>query len=233
VSLKAKKPKLPDSALNQPDPALNRLAYEHAAYQSGVFRVAGVDEAGRGPLAGPVVAAAVLFPYPDLKTAIPKELLALNDSKVLSSKKRGLLRPVIESFPGIRIGVGVVESPDIDRINILNATHQAMAKALQDLNADLALVDGLPVKGLPCPSQAIVKGDKLCFSISAASIIAKETRDDLMRELDETYPVYGFAKHKGYGTKRHLAALREHGPCPAHRRSFAPVRDVCDPKLPL
>ena len=129
---------------------------------------------------------------------------------------------------GVEIGVSVVEAGEIDRLNILRATHVAMARALSALVPlpELALVDGLPVQGLPCPSENLVKGDSRSFSIAAASVIAKVTRDHLMLELDRSCPGYGFAKHKGYGTREHLDALDRLGPCPAHRRSFAPVRQL-------
>jgi ribonuclease HII len=223
VDSKAKKPRSPDLF----EIETGFLAAEHAALDSGVFRVAGVDEAGRGPLAGPVVAAAVLFPSPLLLKKPPALLKGLTDSKALSAKKRAALFTELHGIPDIEIGVGICSVKEIDDLNILRATHLAMKKALEALKVppELALVDGLPVIGLPCSHRAIVKGDRRCFSIAAASIIAKETRDQLLRELDTTYPEYGFAAHKGYGTKRHLAALRTHGPCPEHRQSFRPVRE--------
>ena len=203
------------------------LAPEHAALKSGVFRIAGVDEAGRGPLAGPVVAAAVMFPTDRLKGE-PDELIpGINDSKTLSAKTRQILFKEIKKFPDIMIGVGICTPREIDRLNILKATHLAMKRAIEELTElpQLAFIDGLPVSGLPVDSRSIVKGDRKCFSIAAASIIAKETRDYLMREMDKKYPVYGFAAHKGYGTQKHLLALKKHGPCEIHRQSFAPVRD--------
>ncbi|MEX2607110.1 MAG: ribonuclease HII [Kiritimatiellia bacterium] len=204
------------------------LAPERAAIDSGVFRIAGVDEAGRGPLAGPVVAAAVQFP-PDIFRETSDSLLSgLTDSKCLSAKARNRLLLEMRELPGIHIGVGICSVIEIDELNILRSTHLAMHRALLELNSlpELALIDGLPVQGLPCPSRSIVKGDKRCFSIAAASIVAKEFRDALMRELDLQYPAYGFARHKGYGTRHHLQALCDHGPCPVHRHSFAPVRAV-------
>ncbi len=222
ASSKAKKRKSPELFPEQP---LDLLAVEHAALRSGVSRIAGVDEAGRGPLAGPVVAAAVLFPA-ELLLKLPPALAELNDSKQLSPRKREFLFSALRDLPQLRIGIAVLQADEIDRLNILRATHRAMALALADLNPppDLALVDGLPVPNLPCPNRNIVKGDARCLTIAAASIIAKVTRDRLMRELDLQYPAYGFARHKGYGTRLHLEALQQHGPCPAHRRSFAPVR---------
>lgn len=203
------------------------FSHEHAALQSGVSRVAGVDEAGRGPLAGPVVAAAVVFSQQILESP-PPELAGINDSKALSPAKRMALWEALLQHPGASTSVAVVEPGEIDRLNILRATHAAMARALAGLNPlpEIALVDGLPVPGLPCPSRNIVKGDAKCFSIAAASIVAKVTRDKLMEELDATYPGYGFARHKGYGTRAHMEALHALGPCPAHRRSFAPVRQL-------
>jgi len=219
VRSKAKKRKLPKAS---PD----RYLYERAALDRGVFRLAGVDEAGRGPLAGPVVAAGLVFPTQWIQQGLPTELLELNDSKALSAKKRERLFAELQGRDEIQIGLAVVDAPEIDERNILKATHVAMARALSDLPElpELALVDGLAVPDLPCPSQNIVKGDTLSLIIGAASIIAKVSRDQLMFDLDTQYPEYGFAKHKGYGTKLHLAALKQYGPCPAHRRSFAPVR---------
>ncbi|MDF3129900.1 ribonuclease HII [Kiritimatiellaeota bacterium B1221] len=202
------------------------LAAEHAALQSGVFRVAGVDEAGRGPLAGPVVAAAVMFPSACLQGEPADIIAGIQDSKVLSAKKRAQLLPEILQYPGVIVGVGCCDSTEIDQLNILRATHLAMRKALLNMKElpGLALVDGLPVQGLPTDSRSMIKGDRRCFSIAAASIVAKETRDSMMKELDLKYPEYGFAQHKGYGTRKHITALEKWGPCPIHRRSFAPVR---------
>lgn len=202
------------------------LAAEHAALESGVFRIAGVDEAGRGPLAGPVVAAAVMFPAECLRGE-PAELIpGINDSKILSPKARERLLREIKAFPGVFIGVGICSPKEIDRLNILRATHLAMKRAILQLSIlpELALIDGLPVQGLPVNSQSMVKGDRRSFSIAAASIVAKQTRDEMMRKMEVRYPGYGFAQHKGYGTRLHLRALDQLGPCPIHRRSFAPVR---------
>jgi ribonuclease HII len=193
---------------------------EHALWDSGITRVAGVDEAGRGPLAGPVVASAVIFQKP---VVIP----GLNDSKKLTSSKRDRLYQLLSTHPEVEWSVAVVEPDEIDRVNILRATHLAMARALAEMKMDHALVDGLPVNGLPVPHTAIVKGDGISFSIAAASIIAKVTRDRIMRELHARYPEYGFLQHKGYPTASHLAMLRIHGPSPIHRRSFAPVAKAC------
>lgn len=200
--------------------------YEEQAKAQGYTSVAGLDEAGRGPLAGPVVAAAVVLP-----NGFDPEGIA--DSKALSAANRD------ESFRRIAcqaeaVGVGIVGPSEIDEINILRAAHKAMRAALDELGAafDYVLVDGLPVPGLPKPSLAIVKGDAKCLSIMAASIVAKVTRDRIMCELDREYPEYGFACHKGYCTKAHLAALERHGPCPIHRRSFSPVSQRL-PQCPL
>lgn len=194
--------------------------WELRAIGEGWELVAGVDEAGRGPLAGPVVAAAVVLP-PDCN------LPGLQDSKALTEERREALYGSITEL-ALTWGVAQVEPDEIDRINILRATHRAMALALHRL-APLphgALVDGLPVQGLPCPHRAIVKGDALCISIAAASVLAKVSRDRHMRDLDEQYPGYGFAQHKGYGTALHVEALRRLGPTPCHRRSFRPVAEA-------
>jgi ribonuclease HII len=230
VNSKVKKPRSPD--LFPIDSGF--LAAEHAALHSGVFRIAGVDEAGRGPLAGPVVAAAVHFPGNILRAKHPRILKGLTDSKALSAKKRAELLTELEGIRDVRIGIGICSVAEIDQLNILRATHLAMRKALESLPEipELALIDGLPALGIPCPHRAMVKGDRRCFSIAAASIVAKETRDRLMRELDQLYPDYGFASHKGYGTKQHLAALQAHGSCPEHRMSFRPVREAAERSPP-
>lgn len=191
---------------------------ERALMAEGFGRIAGIDEAGRGPLAGPVVAACVVLP-PNFDPN------GIDDSKKLTPKQRETAFVRIAAG-AIAIGVGLVDSTEIDRINILRATHLAMRLALAELNRapDALLIDGLPVPNLPCPrQQAIVGGDSASISIAAASIVAKVTRDRLMRACDVDYPAYGFAQNKGYSCAYHLAALAEHGPCPLHRRSFAPV----------
>ncbi len=187
--------------------------------------LAGVDEAGRGCLAGPVVAGAVVIAAEDLPRLAAEELAAVNDSKQLTERKREALYDLITAHPAIRWAAGQASAREIDELNILRATHLAMHRALEGLTPlpDHALVDGLPVKGLPISHTAIVKGDATSLLIACASIIAKVTRDRLCRELDRLYPAYGFAKNKTYGTAPHLAALRQFGPCPEHRRSFAPV----------
>ena len=202
------------------------LLFEKEAWASGFARLAGIDEAGRGPLAGPVVAAAVIFD-PDYITAeLTTIYAALTDSKAMTEKRREAYFDTLNASAAVKIGVGIVEPEEIDRINILRATHKAMGVAAAAVAADFALVDGLPVQGLPCGHQAIVKGDALSISISAASIIAKVSRDRMMVELDARHPEYGFAAHKGYGTKRHLEALRKHGALAAHRQTFRPVAEL-------
>ena len=199
------------------------LAWEYEKYQAGFRFVVGIDEVGRGPLAGPVVAAAVGFPQ-------GAEIPPVNDSKKLSEEKREALDAAIRAVPGVRIAIAEVPVEEIDRINILRATHLAMKRAAEDIpEADYLLVDGLPVPGLPKESCNIIKGDARSASIAAASIIAKVYRDRLMVELDKQYPGYGLAENKGYGTALHLQALKELGVTPIHRKSFAPVRDIISP----
>lgn len=198
------------------------LEYEEQCASSGYRAVAGVDEAGRGPLAGEVVAAAVCLRPGGCFPA------GLNDSKKLTESKRDTLFVELTAHDGILYGIGIATVQEIDSVNILKATHLAMKRAVESLplSIDFCLIDGLPVPGFAWPHQAIVKGDGKCLSIAAASILAKVTRDRMMLECDRRYPGYGFAKHKGYGTKEHLEAIRRHGPCPAHRRSFGPVSQL-------
>lgn len=204
----------------------DRWAFERALYRSGVRAVAGVDEAGRGPLAGPVVAAVVILPVSWWRHGLPTRLAGLNDSKQLRPVQREQYFAQLTAEPGVRYAVARVEPEEIDRLNILRATHQAMLRALRQLEPapDHILVDGLPVPGLPGPQTALVHGDARSYSIAAASVLAKVTRDRCMVEYDRLYPAFGFARHKGYPTPEHLACLRRHGPCPIHRRSFLPVR---------
>lgn len=189
--------------------------YEHAAFAEGYRLVCGVDEAGRGPLAGPVCAAAVILP-PDL------EIEGLNDSKKLTDKRRRALYDIITE-QALAYGIAFASEQEIDEINILQATFLAMRRAVEQLRQqpELALVDGNrePDFG-SIPVRTIVKGDSLSANIAAASILAKVTRDRFMEEQDALYPQYGFALHKGYGTQAHYAALREYGACPIHRRTF-------------
>lgn len=204
------------------------LQFERQAWDQGVSRLAGVDEAGRGPLAGPVVAAAIMIERAYLESEQYRALQGVNDSKSLTESRRDEYFNLLTGGCPCVYGVGVASVEEIDSLNILRATHLAMNRALLALPSlpDLALVDGLPVPGLPCPSNPIVHGDGLSLSIAAASIIAKVTRDRMMCELDRQYPGYGFARHKGYGTQVHMAALLELGPAPAHRRSFRPVQEA-------
>lgn len=204
------------------------LRFERQAWEQGAVRVAGVDEAGRGPLAGPVVAAALVFDRAFLEAEQYGLLREITDSKALTGLQRDRLYRLLTAECSASIGVGSASVSEIDVLNILHATHLAMARALNNLSPapDFALVDGLPVPGLPCASLAIVKGDARSLSVAAASIVAKVTRDRLMEELDREYPVYGLARHKGYGTRAHMEALLQHGPSPAHRRSFRPVQDA-------
>ena len=202
------------------------LRHERAARAEGHASLAGVDEAGRGPLAGPVVAAAVSFDWEWLGREGEKALSGLTDSKKLSPKRREFFYGVLTGGnPAIRWSVGEASVEEIERLNILRATYTAMGRALRGLDPmpGFALVDGLPVEGLPVPHRAIVGGDGASWSIAAASVIAKVTRDRWMEAADAQWPGYGFAQHKGYGTKAHLEALERLGPCPLHRKSFLPA----------
>ncbi len=205
-----------------PGPDLWR--FERMAWADGHRLVAGLDEVGRGPLAGPVVAACVVLP-PDFS------LEGIGDSKALTERQRERAEARIRR-EALAVGLGLVDAPTIDRINILQASRRAMREAwcalAPDVSPTLALLDGLPVPDFPCPTQrAVVKGDSLSASIAAASIVAKVYRDGLLCAWDADYPEYGFAGHKGYGSAKHLEALHRHGPCPLHRRSFAPVAALC------
>jgi ribonuclease HII len=193
--------------------------FETIYYNRGFQRVAGIDEAGRGPLAGPVVAAAVILP----RQGINQELF---DSKKLSPQKRDDLYGVILS-EALGVGVGIVGQKTIDLLNILEATLEAMALAVKNLRLapDFLLVDGLQGPRLSIPQKPIPKGDRLSNSISAASIVAKVTRDRLMEEYHQEYPQYNFARHKGYGTQEHLKAIQTHGICELHRKTFRGVKE--------
>ncbi len=184
----------------------------------GSIRIAGIDEAGRGALAGPVVAAAAILPERFRHRK-------LNDSKQLSAELREKIYRYLTTHSEIVWAVGIVDHLEIDRINILRASHQAMRIAVAGLthSPDHVLIDGLPVFPFPLPQTAIIDGDCLSLSIAAASVIAKVTRDAMMREFCAQFPQYCFSRHKGYGTGLHLQKLHEHGPCPIHRRSFEPV----------
>lgn len=213
-------------------PAPDRLAFERELLLQGVTLIAGVDEAGRGPLAGPVVAAGVVFPEAWLRDGLPEALRGLNDSKQLSVRQREDYFALLTSFAEVRYAIAEADAGRIDTINILQATHLAMNEALAALRPapQHALVDGTRVKTLRFPQTPIVKGDSRSYSIAAASVLAKVTRDRAMEEFHTRWPAYGFAEHKGYGTPQHLAAIAAHGPCPIHRRSFAPIRQP-EPEL--
>ena len=193
---------------------VNMWAIEHGCFEEGYQIVCGVDEAGRGPLAGPVCAAAVILPE-------HLEIPGLTDSKKLTDKKRRELMPIIKE-QAIAYGIGLASEKEIDEINILQATFLAMERAIAQLEgkADLALIDGNRAKDFGLPVKTVVKGDSLSASIAAASILAKVTRDDMMEACANEYPGYGFEIHKGYGTKAHYAALTEKGPSPIHRMTF-------------
>jgi ribonuclease HII len=198
------------------------LSLERKLWQDGYRFVAGVDEAGRGALAGPVVAAAVIFD--DRVTGFFKKI---RDSKALSPEKREELFPRIHEY-AVSVGVGIVEPSEIDRINILQASLKAMAIAVAGLNPqpDICLIDGNARAPIQIPQKCIVKGDTRVLTIAAGSIIAKVTRDRLMSKLSGLHPQYGFSENKGYGTETHLRALSEFGPTSQHRRSFAPVSNA-------
>lgn len=194
------------------------LEFEDRAIAEGFRFIAGVDEVGRGCLAGAVVAAACIL---DLSKPLPA---GLNDSKKLSAKKREQIAEELRANV-LAYSIGQVEAQEIDRINILEATKRAMRLAVENLQppADFLLIDALQLKDVSLPQKAIIKGDATSASIAAASIIAKVYRDNLMVEFDKTYPVYGFARHAGYGTKAHFEAIKNHGACPLHRKSFRGV----------
>ena len=196
------------------------LAFEKQAMLSGYKVVAGVDEAGRGPLAGPVVSAAVALPD---NFDVP----GINDSKKLSEKKREALFPVIQNH-AIAFGIGMADHEEIDRINILQASLLSMKRAVEALQVvpDYLLIDGKFTINSTIDQRSVIKGDALSLSIAAASILAKVTRDRIMADLDLQYPQYGFKRHKGYPTKAHKAAILTHGPCPVHRKSFKGVKDI-------
>src|SRR5437870_6630727 len=191
--------------------------YEKKLRATGVVRVAGIDEAGRGALAGPVVAAAVVLPEKFRHRR-------LNDSKQLAPELREEIYCELVAIPELRWTVGIVDSIEIDRINILRASHRAMRLAIETLiePPDHVLIDGLPVIPFPLPQTAVIDGDCISLSIAAASVIAKVTRDRMMRDFCAHFPQYCFHQHKGYGTELHLLKLHEFGPCPIHRRSFEP-----------
>ena len=199
------------------------LGHESELRSLGYELIAGIDEVGRGALAGPVVAGAVILP---LLADLPWFEL-VRDSKELNSRKRESLFEVIEK-EAVAVGIGIVSARVIDSVNILKATKLAMMQAVERLpkKPNFLLIDRLGLSQCPIPQMGITRGDKTCLSIACASIIAKVTRDHMMEELDQVYPGYGFARHKGYGTRRHISCLRELGPSPVHRLYFAPVRNV-------
>lgn len=213
----------------------SRFRYEREFLQRGCALIAGVDEAGRGPLAGPVVASAVVFPSEWIANGLPRTLWGLNDSKQLSPEERDLFFARLTSFPEICYAVAWSDNTLIDEINILQATFRAMNDALAQLNpAPLhVLVDGNQICGVRWPMTPIIDGDAKSYSIAAASVLAKVTRDRMMTEFDRQWPQYGFAEHKGYGTEKHLAALVAHGPCALHRKSFAPIKHDARPVAEL
>jgi len=196
------------------------LRTERELWSAGYRRIAGVDEVGVGPLAGPVVAAAVIVP-PEMR------LRGVDDSKKLSPARRAELAEQIHAT-AMSVGVGVVDVADIDRLNIYHAALEAMRRAVAALaeTPDHLVVDARTIPNVTIPQLSLIGGDGRSYAIAAASIVAKEWRDKMMRELDAQYPQYGFADHMGYGTARHLAAIESHGPCPIHRRSFSPVRQL-------
>ena len=193
---------------------MNKLEYENRLRHQGYINIAGIDEAGRGPLAGPVVAACVIMDLDNLVEGV-------DDSKKLSHKKRAaLLDEIIEK--AIAYGIGIVDIDVIEEINIYQATKIAMKRACENMktNPEYVLVDAMKDLDLPYPQEVIIQGDSISYSIGAASIIAKETRDNLMMAYDKIYPEYGFSQHKGYGTKQHVQALKQYGACKIHRLSF-------------
>lgn len=204
----------------------DRFEFERVLWQKNFTRVAGVDEAGRGPLAGPVIAAAAILPSRWAESGLPSGLSGLNDSKQLTAVQREKFFGFLTACAEIEFAIALVDAAQIDEINILQATHRAMNAALGKLNPlpPYALVDGRPVKTLRVPQTAIVKGDARSYSIAAASVLAKVTRDRLMLDFHVQFPEYGFAEHKGYGTAKHLAAIEKFGACPIHRKTFAPMK---------
>jgi ribonuclease HII len=206
----------------------HRLSHESGLWRQGLTHVAGVDEAGCGPLAGPVVAAAVVFPCAWLEAGLYRKLRGLNDSKQLTEEEREKYFAVITGCPDLRYAVAMADVETIDRLNIRQAAWRAMQIALDQLDPrpEHVLVDGLRIKWLPYAHTPLIDGDCKSYSIAAASVLAKVTRDRIMVEFDKQYPGYGFAEHKGYSTPGHYSAIQKLGACPIHRRSFAPFRPV-------
>jgi ribonuclease HII len=201
------------------------LRYERVLWARGLTRIAGVDEVGVGPLAGPLVAAAVILPC-------EVALRGVDDSKKLAPAQRARLSAAIKDC-AVAVGVGVVTVEEVDRLNTFWASIEAMRRAVQALpvDAEHLLIDARRIPGLTVPQDPLIKGDSRSYSIAAASIVAKVERDAMMTALDCDFPQYGFARHMGYGTREHLAALARHGPCPIHRRSFLPVSQARLPGL--
>lgn len=212
--------------------AISRFKFEREFLQKGVQRIAGVDEAGRGPLAGPVVCAAVMLPNSWIANGVPYRLRGLNDSKQLDAEEREKYFRFLTTCGEVLWAVATMSVEVIDRINILRASLEGMNVALAQLNPgpEHTLVDGPFISTLKHPQTPLIDGDARSYSIAAASVIAKITRDRMMIDYDREFPGYGFAEHKGYMTPRHMAALEELGPCILHRRSFSPVR-ANDPEL--
>ena len=204
----------------------NRLSHECELWKKGLSRVAGVDEAGCGPLAGPVVAAAVIFPRDWLESGLPSQFRGLNDSKQLDEEAREKFFRKITTHPGIQFAIASMDAAMIDRINIRQAAWRAMNAALDQITprAEHVLVDGLRIRWLTYAQTPLVQGDARSYTIAAASVLAKVTRDRAMRDFDRQFPGYGFAEHKGYCTPRHFEALEKLGPCAIHRKSFSPIR---------
>jgi ribonuclease HII len=198
--------------------------YEHELYDNGINYIAGIDEVGRGPLVGPVVSACVVLPKDFV-------LEGLNDSKQLSEKKRNLFYDIIKK-EALGIGIGIVDNKEIDKINIYQASKKSMIEALNNTNCkiDHVLIDAMKLD-IPIPSTSIIKGDAKSITIAAASVIAKVTRDKMMYELDKSYPMYGFGKHKGYPTKKHLEALKKYGILDEYRLTYKPVKDILEENL--
>ena len=209
----------------------DRFLYERKLLEDEkLYPIAGVDEAGRGPLAGPVTVAAVILPKAWIKEGMPESLREVNDSKKLSEVVRERLYNELQAHPEVIKSVVMLSSEQIDRLNILRATHQGMLLALEGLVKQgcvpqHVLVDGCDVKAITYPHTALVKGDAKSYSIAAASILAKVERDHIMMEYDKQWPEYGFAQHKGYGTETHRTALKKYGLCPIHRRTFVHLED--------
>lgn len=211
-----------EMALQKELQRLEQMRFFEKKYQNEFAYICGIDEAGRGPLAGPVVAGACILP-------VDCEILYLNDSKKLCAQKRELLYDEI-CEKAITYGVGIVSAQRIDEINILQATYEAMQQAIEkmDITPDILLVDAVTIPKVPMKQVGIVKGDAKSVSIAAASILAKVTRDRIMTEFDEVYPEYGFAKHKGYGSATHIEAIKKIGPCPLHRETF--IKNFVNPQ---